>query len=54
MVNLVLPGPRGQPGPQGPQVQVDLQGSVVNPDLREHKDQEENQVQMEHLVCNVY
>ena len=54
MVNLVLPDREDNQAHKDLKVQVDLRGSVVNPDPREHKDQEENQVQMEHLVCNVY
>ena len=54
MVNLVLPDQEDNQAHKDLKVQVDLQGSVVNPDLKELKDQEENQAKMEHLVCNVY
>ena len=54
MVNLVQPDQEDNQVHKDFKVQVDLQGSVVNPDLKELKDQEENQAKMEHLVCNVY
>ena len=52
MGNLVLPDQEDKQDRRDLRAQVDLQGSVVSPDLRELKDQEENQVQMAHLVCD--